>query len=352
MGGRSRYKLVMALFDELCDLPPAERAPRLEALRRLDAPLAAEVESLLAHDQPEAPRLEAAAEGIARLAGELSARPTLLAPEAPAGPTGAFLGHTVDGWHIEQSLGSGGHGEVYRARDAGGAVVAIKFLRRRDEAAERRFRREFLAVQRLEHPGCVKVFAEGVHAGTRYIVMEYVAGGDLERLIGAPDDLLIGVLLQICETLAYVHSRGVVHRDLKPANVLLAPGESFVPRLADFGIAKIFDENLSALSLQGRLVGTIDYLAPEQVHEEPVGPASDLYSLGCMMHVLWAGSPPFDGDGLSRLSARLSRDAPRLAERAPRVPEAIDRLVARLLRREPEERPGSAAEVAAALRAQ
>ncbi|MSP61768.1 MAG: hypothetical protein EXR72_15820 [Myxococcales bacterium] len=210
--GSARFERVMELFDALCDVDAAERELRLAVLRSEEPALAEEVSRLLARDGGAPGRLDAAASGIARLADEVvsgshtlphaSALPgiaprLLLAPlpapsSRPARPPASLIGELVGGrWLIEEAIGDGGYGSVYRAREQGGGDVAIKFLHAAALPRDlRRFRREFVAVTRLDHPCCVKVFEEGLHGTRRYIAMEYVPGGDLQRLIGAPDAVL------------------------------------------------------------------------------------------------------------------------------------------------------------------
>jgi serine/threonine protein kinase len=337
---RARHERVMELFDALCDLGADERGLELALLRERDPRVAAEVEGLLGHDAP---------------GGLDGGKVALLAADAASSSRGSprrLIGQAVGRYRVEELLGGGGFGTVYRARGPDGDV-AIKLLRADlgDRRAEQRFRREFLAVARLDHPGVVRVLEEGVHEEDRYIAMEFVPGGDLMRLAGAPPSRLLPALARLCDALAYVHGRGVVHRDLKPANVLLTRDEQPWPRLADFGIAKVSGEGLSSLSSRGKLVGTIDFLSPEQVLGQPVDARSDLYALGVMIHELWSGRLPFEGTPFERLAARVDRDAPPLRAAAPGAPPALEALVARLLARAPKERPPSAAEVRDALAA-
>ncbi len=259
----------------------------------------------------------------------------------------------ADRYRLEQFLGAGGMGEVYRASDEeDGNDVAVKLLRADvidDPHQVQRFRREFRAIARVQHPGCLSVFAEGQHQGRRYIVMEYVPGGNLGRLIGAPTEVLLPVLIQLANALDCVHRHRIVHRDLKPENVLLAAGAPPQPKLADFGIVKLVDDRDTQLTATGRLLGTIDYIAPERLDGSESDPRSDLYSLGCVLYKLWAGHVPFQGNLFQRLRGRLDGEVPRLSSEVPEVPTAIDDLVAQLLRHDPSERPQRAGDVASVL---
>jgi hypothetical protein len=341
-----RYRRLMELFDRA---PAAgdERTSFLAAVRDDDPALADELRALLAEDGARGDLLDSNA-------GRLDI--AALVPAADTGSDGAGAGTVVaDRYVLAERLGSGAAGHVYRARDrATDSDVAIKLLRANlvhEPHQVVRFRREFRAISRIDHPGCLKVFAEGLHGVQRYIVMEYVAGGNLGRLIGADNGVLLPVLVDIAEALDCVHGRRIIHRDLKPANVLLAPGAPARPKLADFGIVKLVEEATTRLTETGTLLGTIDYMAPEVLAGKPLDPRADLYSLGCVMFVLWAGRPPFGGAPFERMRARLDREPPGLRTAAPHAPAAVEELVARLLDRSPARRPRRASDVARELRA-
>lgn len=351
----------MELFDQAVDLSEEDR-PALFARVDADEPaLGAELRALVAQDG-------ARGDFLASIDGRLD--PSALAAGAGAPPAPDHEDHGAGGsddaapdphqgsvvagrYRIEALLGRGSMGSVYRARDTAAARdVAVKLLRAdlmHDPRHVLRFRREFRAIARLDHPGCVAVFEEGRHERQRYLVMEYVAGGNLGRLTGAGEGVLLPVLVELADALAYVHGRRVIHRDLKPANVLLTPGARPRPRLADFGIVRLTDEVDGKLTDTGAVLGTIDYLAPEQLDGHPPDPRSDLYALGCIIFALWAERPPFLGTPLQRLRARLERDAPSLRAFAPGAPVFLEHLVARLLHRDPAARPQHAGEVARAL---
>ncbi len=378
----------MSLFDRACDLPASDQQVLLAEVRADDRALADDLGALLAQDEKTGDLLDSrdgrididalaaagdaldTASAIATTAGAGTPDTdsasddthTLAGPSAPRAAQDAKpdarpdpnIGAVIAGrYQLEQWIGAGGMGRVYRARDQrDGGDVAVKLLRADltyDTRQVQRFRREFRAVARIEHPGCLNVFSEGSHDGQRYIVMEYVPGGNLGRLVGASADILLPVLVQLASALACIHGHRIIHRDIKPANVLLAAGDPLTPKLADFGIVKLIDEDSTRLTETGAVLGTIDYVAPELLDSAAPDPRSDLYSLGCVIYELWAGQPPFLGTPLQRLRARIANPAPPLRAAAPHAPEAIERLVASLLERDPSARPQRAADVARTL---
>lgn len=329
----------MSIFDALCDAPAAEQKARVAELRGDEPELAARLDRMLAADQAPPDHLDE--------------------PGAAARLVLGFAGTVVAGrWRLRERLGRGGGGEVWRAEALdGGPDTAVKLI---DPALMesprqvRRFRREFRALSRLDHEGCVRALAEGalevdtpLGPGTRrFIVMEFVGGGDLTRLARAPEATLLPVVLQIAVALDYIHRQQIVHRDLKPANVLLTADDPPHVKLADFGVIKLADPQGSQITDGGALIGTLDYLSPEQVRGEPADPRSDLYALGCLIHALWAGDVPFGGNRMERLWARVGADAPPLASRAPHATPALCALTDELLRAEPDRRPPTASDVA------
>ncbi|MFO0750538.1 MAG: protein kinase [Myxococcota bacterium] len=258
-------------------------------------------------------------------------------------------GETIGGWHLEAILGRGAMGEVYRARrEAAGQLAALKLLRGGTQTAraELRFRREFRAIARLDHPNCIRVFEEGVHRGDRFMVTE-LANGDLRALVGRGETSeLLSVLLQVASALDYVHAQRVVHRDIKPENILLFDGDPPVAKLADFGIAWLDPGLARPMTAAGKMMGTVDYIAPEQVRGEPADPRSDLYALGTLAFELFSGRMPFEGPMWKVLQARVMERAPPLAKVAPHAPAALCELADRLLLTDPRDRPQSAHVVA------
>lgn len=334
----------MELFDELCDLSESSKSERLSALKQKSPKRAAELEKMLAADAAEPSFLDDE-RGVAKFLPALADQ--VLAER----------------WRLISHIGAGSGGEVWKAEDLrDGTTVALKLIQPRlmnDPKHEVRFQREFVALSKLAHDGCLRLLAQGVveealplvEVGRRFLVTEFVGGGDLSRLTFAPLSEVLPILIQLLAALEHVHERGFVHRDLKPANVLLTEDEPTRPKLADFGIVKTWMREGTELTVDGALLGTIDYLSPEQVRGEALDARSDLYAFGCLIHTLLTGRPPFDGTLMARLWRRAQRDAPSLALRAPQTPAALCDLTDALLARDKEERPSSARVVAERLTA-
>lgn len=245
-----------------------------------------------------------------------------------------------------------------RANDNPMEIVALKILHQARITAEetRRLRREFLTLQRLDHPHIVKVLDAGEHSGYPWLALRYVAGGDLGKRIEAwkaqpPSDRFVQVetiTRALCSALAYVHEKGIVHRDLKPANVLI--DEEGTAWLTDFGVVKDVENFSTNLTVAGRLVGTVAFMAPEQITGEPVDSRADLYGLGALMYAMLTGRRPVVADSIAAYLARQLAEMPKAPiEVDARVPPRLDRICMRLLQKEPAARFASAREVLAAL---
>lgn len=255
-------------------------------------------------------------------------------------------------YRLQQLLGRGGQSEVFAADDLlTGAQVAIKLLHRGLGADAARVCREALALRMLRLPGVVRLLDEGVEDAQLFLVMERVEGHHFPGPgRGGSWPSITGVVIALLETLARIHAAGVVHRDLKPANVLV--NDEGRPTVLDFGICsgtRLGD----TIGEKGWIVGTPAYLAPEQILVEPVTPQTDLYALGVLLYEALSGQLPHAGaDSRSLMRARLLERPPPLRTRAPDVPRAVAEMVDLLLARAPEARPGSAADVLAAIRGQ
>ncbi|WP_406498703.1 serine/threonine-protein kinase [Streptomyces sp. NBC_01604] len=203
-----------------------------------------------------------------------------------------------DRYQLEELLGRGAMGEVWRASDQVlGRPVAVKLLRAEEAADAERFRLEAHTAARLNHPNVVGMYDFGSHHDQLYLVMELIDGWSLaqERSLRgalAPAEAA-AITAQAAAGLSAAHQQGVIHRDVKPANVMLTADRTV--KIADFGIARFADNAASTLTATGKILGTADYLAPERALGRPAQPASDLYSLGCVLYELLTGRPPFNG---------------------------------------------------------
>src|SRR5918997_1567777 len=254
-------------------------------------------------------------------------------------------------YEIRGLVGSGGMAEVFLAHDEVlDRDVALKMLKDKfteNEEFVERFKREAQSAAALSHPNIVPIFDRGdTEDGTSYIAMEYLPGGTLkDRLLskGAlPPRAAAAVALQIAEALRAAHERGVIHRDIKPHNILIA--ESGDVKVTDFGIARAASS--STMTRTGSILGTAHYISPEQAMGEPVGPASDLYSLGVVLYEMLTGELPYDADtpiGIAMKHVNGHVRPPQ--ELNPSVPDGINAITLRLLAKNPEDRYGSDAEL-------
>ena len=248
---------------------------------------------------------------------------------------------------VVRLIGRGGMGAVYEAVDpATGETVAVKKLASHladDPGLRRRFFSEIETLKTLVHPSIVRLLAFGEQDGTPYFAMELVRGTSLDERIKRDGPLgwrnTITIASAVARGLKAAHDHGVVHRDLKPANILL--GDDGTVKLADFGIAKLFGG--SSLTSHGSVVGTAEYMAPEQATGQPTDHRVDLYGLGGAMFAMLAGRPPFRGSSVSQVLDQHQRQPPpRVASLVAGVPAELDELVARLLSKDPARRPATA----------
>ena len=267
------------------------------------------------------------------------------------------IGAVVAGrYRIVRQAGAGGMGHVHRAVDeATGDAVAIKLLSRLEPADRLRFRREAEALAALTHPGIVRHVAHGEDGDQPYLVMEWVDGETLgerlaERGLTAAESLR--ALTAAARALAEAHRHGVVHRDIKPANLIFADEAAASIKLIDFGIARRADD-LGALTATGLLMGTPAYMAPEQIRgDKGVDARADVFALGCVLHECLTGRQPFAGAHFLAVRAKvLFCYPPPASVTASEVPPALDELLARMLAKEPGQRPADAGEVAELLAA-
>ncbi|HTA36228.1 MAG TPA: protein kinase, partial [Solirubrobacteraceae bacterium] len=260
----------------------------------------------------------------------------------------------IDGrYKVISRVGSGGMADVYLAEDQLlGRQVAVKLLHHHfaeDQEFVERFKREASSAAGLSHQNIVGIFDRGEWQGTYYIAMEYVAGRSLKTLVREQGPLdpvqAIDIVIQILRAARFAHRRGVIHRDLKPHNVII--DEEGRARVTDFGIARA---GASDMTLTGSIMGTAQYLSPEQAQGHVVSGSSDLYSIGVILYELLTGTVPFDGETAVAIAFKQVSAQPHPpSEVNPSVPPALDAIVLRALAKDPAQRYADADEFIAAL---
>ncbi|MFK8909599.1 serine/threonine-protein kinase [Streptomyces sp. YS-3] len=288
-----------------------------------------------------------------------------MAPESDlyAGRPSDLVGRRIAGYRIEGEVGRGGMAVVYRARDLRlERTVALKLLApelARNDTFRRRFTHESRVAAAIDHPHIVPVFEAGETDGVLYIAMRYVAGRDLRALLDQEGPLPVAtaarIAAQVASALDAAHEHDLVHRDVKPGNILVAPGtDSDHPEhvyLTDFGLTKK-SLSLTGFTTVGQFVGTLDYVAPEQISGRPVDGRCDVYSLACVVYETMAGTPPFQrDDDMALLWAHQYDQPPALTERRPDIAAGVDGVMAKALAKIPDDRYDSCLAFVAALRA-
>ncbi|QEH35215.1 Serine/threonine-protein kinase PrkC [Aquisphaera giovannonii] len=282
---------------------------------------------------------------------------------APAGDARADAVPPVHGYEVVRKLGQGGMGAVYLARQqATGRHYALKFIVPESASSDRAmalFLREVSVLSRLDHPRIVRFHEMGIAQGQFYFAMEYVPTVDHRSILGASPgrDRIRAACLLMCHVLAgvgHAHERGFVHRDIKPSNILVGlEGAKWSVKLADFGLAKSFENaGFSGMTRDGAAVGTLSYMAPEQVIDaRRATPSVDVYSIGATLYSLIADRPPHDPRLADELIlAILEREPEPLDRLNPAVPRELARIVAQALAIDPADRFATAADLRAALR--
>ena len=282
----------------------------------------------------------------------------------PLGAAGVGVERVLAGrYRLKRLIAKGGMAEVWEAvDDILGRPVAVKILHPHlaaDESFRERFRREAIAAARLAHPNVVATFDTGTDEGITFIVMELVEGSTLRQILNESGPMaparIVHVGAQVADALHYAHRAGVVHRDVKPANILICPDGRV--KVADFGIAKAVEESepdrptpSEALTGTGSIIGTAQYLAPEQVDGRAVDGRTDVYALGVVLYEAVCGRPPFTGDTDMAVALKhiTTNPAPPGAVRAG-VPRALEEIVLRAMAKAPEHRYQSADELRSAL---
>ena len=260
----------------------------------------------------------------------------------------------IAGYRIEQAIGRGGMGVVYRARQlALERPVAIKLIateRAQDPVFRARFEHESRLAASIEHPNVIPVYEAGEDDGLLFIAMRLVEGTDMAELldrVGALEPSRTARLIgQLAGALDDAHAHGLVHRDVKPANILLTRGEPEHLYLTDFGVAKHIGAG-EGVTQAGKWVGTLDYLAPEQIRGEAVGAGADIYALAGLLHRCLTGEVPYPRENdAAKLWAQVNAPPPAPSRVRPGLPPAIDDVIARGMAKDPAARFQSAAELA------
>jgi serine/threonine protein kinase len=257
----------------------------------------------------------------------------------------------ADRYELRVRIASGGMATVWRAFDRRlGREVAVKVLSESlaaDERFRRRFEREAQHIASLSHPNIVVVHDAGIDGDQLFIVMELVKGRSLRQLLAEsaplPPPMIARLAADVSAGLGHAHEADILHRDIKPGNILVT--ESGVSKLADFGIAKATEETVD-ITDSGAILGTVSYASPEQLSGDPLGPSSDLYSLGCVLYECAAGRPPFVADNLAALVTQQQFSSPEpLGDVSPEVPPQLGDTIMQALRKDPAQRFDSAGEM-------
>ncbi|WP_066945967.1 serine/threonine-protein kinase [Microtetraspora fusca] len=243
-------------------------------------------------------------------------------------------------------LGQGGMGAVYGGHDRRlDRKVAVKFLRfpgGHDEELERRFIREARILARLEHPGAPVLYDFGTYDQRLFQVMQFIEGVTVADLVSEYGPLPVpwaaAIAAQACAVLTAAHALSICHRDLKPTNLMLCPDGSV--KVLDFGLAMLRESDGAQFTRVGQILGTPAYMSPEQIQRGVAGPKSDLYALGCVLHEMLTGKPLFTGPTEYAVFDKQVKERP---PSVPDVPVELDRLIAELLEKQPENRPADAA---------
>ena len=288
------------------------------------------------------------------------------APAAPpaARPSRGHLqpGTEFAGYRIEAVLGRGGMSVVYLAEHlALGRKVALKLLAPQmadDDRFRERFVRESRVAAGMEHSNIVPIYEAGEAEGILFIAMRYVPGTDLGKLIRREGTLeperALWIVREVASALDAAHARGLVHRDVKPGNILVVPGEGSEGRdlvyLSDFGLTKRLESGTGGLTQTGQFVGTVDYVAPEQIEGRRVDARTDAYSLACVLFECLTGHVPYGRDTqVAALYAHLGEKPPQLTASRPDLPETIDAVVAKALAKTADSRYATCGAFAAAV---
>lgn len=270
---------------------------------------------------------------------------------------GATVGLVMGPYRILSPLGKGGMGRVYLARDGrNGQLLALKVLppkkARQEESLRARFQREMSLSQLLVHPHLARCYEAGVHEGIYYIAMEFIPGRSLSQLVKAEGPLTVPraarLFAEICLGLEHAHGQGLIHRDLKPSNIMITPNDH--AKVLDMGLAIVQGEMADDHTIvggRGIVVGTMDYLAPEQAEDSfNVDARADIYSLGCTLYYVLTGQPPFPGgNAIQKIMRHYSEEPPPVGQVNRAVPAGFSDIVHKMMAKRSQYRYASAADL-------
>ncbi len=352
--GDDRWQRIEEVFHRAAELAPAERADFLATVCAGDLALRREVESLLANDDSHDNLIEAA---VSQVVGKL--------PGSPPAPGADLIGQRIGPYQVDQLIGEGGMGLVYKARDLQlNRSVAIKVLpaeRLSDPERKRRFLQEAKATSLLNHPNIVTVHGITHEREADFLVMEFVAGKTLDHLIpakGLPIKQALKYALAIADALEAAHAAGIVHRDIKPSNIMIT--EQGRVKVLDFGLAKLTepeqapgpDQSAPLTTQAGLVFGTAAYMSPEQAQGGRADARSDIFSFGALLYEMMTGHRAFLGENVITVLAGVINQQPApLATLVPNIPIQLDWIIVQCLRKDPNRRIQHIVDVKIALEA-